>query len=637
MRILFACLLALTAFSSVTAQTLKEKSLSLDATLDHSTSSLYLTWQDAKRIRVGPIDINRRILGEMGAQTWRPIVTDLDPVIGYRDDTLKPGTAYEYQVIRKAKNIVDVGYWTTGVELPAVETRGTALVVVDDTIAQPLADHLDRFEFDLIGDGWTVIRTTWARHDADPEQNLKSARALRAWVTKNTVSSPQTPHNLILIGHVPIVQSGRIAPDGHKPIPHATDQFYADTNSKWPEGLIGKLRPSIIPDFQIELTVGRIDFEPVAKNLPDKELRLLKAYFDKNHHWRHGFLGDLRDAYAQNDHLIVEQDALRNVVGPDAITEGGHHDVGEEKPWLWGVDFGDRQGKNYGNKYANKAIFAINFGSHKQKFDRRNNQLVGLLAMPWYTVAVGWGGRPAWRLNHMALGGTIGEVLLRTVNNGTTHGAYREVMDYFPTGRYLWRSPIWANLMGDPTLRAFPLPSLRNLRAEQTAAGTRLSWSASEQDVLGYRIYHATSATGPYEALADGRLLDTPEFTDATPIAGAHYMVRAYGLRKVYAGSFFSYSQGAFTTLDAPLVDTSDTAIQTKRNTPVRISPSLGGSKDATLSAFIEGPQQGSLTQDDQGWLFVPPTDFTGDVPLRVSKSSPFETHETQLVISVIP
>jgi len=185
---------------------------------------------------------------------------------------------------------------------------------------------------------------------------------------------------LILVGHVPIVRSGRAAPDGHKAVSHATDLFYADLGRRWPELSRevepGVLRYNTLPDLQIDMTVGRIDFEPVARKKPTRELGLLRGYFDKNHHWRNGRLGDLRNAYGQNKNVLAETYALRNLVGPRAVRKGGHHDVGETQPWLFGVDFGDHKGANYAG-YANKAVFAINFGSHKHKFDRAGNPMIG--------------------------------------------------------------------------------------------------------------------------------------------------------------------------------------------------------------------------------------------------------------------
>ena len=125
---------------------------------------------------------------------------------------------------------------------------------------------------------------------------------------------------------------------------------------------------------------------------------------------------------------------------------------------------------------------------------------------------------------------------------------YRESMDYFPTGNYLWRNPIWVNLLGDPTTHAFPLapPSTAD-SAPKTDQGVALSWTAStDPDVTGYRVYRAPEGSMDFKPLNAGTRSDSSTFTDTAPVENARYMVRAYGLKEVYAGSFYTFSQGVF-------------------------------------------------------------------------------------------
>jgi hypothetical protein len=104
----------------------------------------------------------------------------------------------------------------------------------------------------------------------------------------------------------------------------------------WRASPDGLLRENRLPSDFTEAQVGRIDFAKYTSGNRDAEIRLLRAYFDKNHHWRMGMMGDLREAYGQNNHLVTEQYALRNIVGPSAFTAGGHHDVGETKTVVMG-------------------------------------------------------------------------------------------------------------------------------------------------------------------------------------------------------------------------------------------------------------------------------------------------------------
>lgn len=625
-----AAAVLLAAAPDADAQVVNEKIIPLRGQWNAAGTALTLDWQDAKPLRVGLVDVNRRPLGATGGQSWEPVLEAESQRYFFEDLTPLRGQAYEYQVIRRARDVVDVGYWLAGQQVPALETRGVALLVIDATVAEPLAGRIARLEQDLTGDGWQVIRHAVPRHDPQArEDNLATGRALRAWITAQAERAPDTPHSVILLGHVPVMESGRIAPDGHEPEPHATDLYYADIGRFWPEGEVGKLRPSTLPDLAIDMNVGRIDFRPVAREDIGEELRLLARYLDRNHHWRHRRHGDLRVAYGEGGNLAVELAALRNIVGPDAITAGGHHDAGVTAPHLWGVDFGDWNGENYRGAGI-KPVFAINFGSAKQKFNRPGNPMTWLLAQDWYPLAVGWGGRPSWQLQHMALGGTIGDVHRRTVNNGPLAGGpYRDVLDYYPMGRYLWRGPIWVNLMGDPTLHAFPLAPPRQVTATPEGSGVRLDWQAPDDaDVTGYRVLRAPQVEGHFAPL--GAVQPETSFTDPEAPEGAVYMVRSHGLRQVHAGSFFTYSQGVYAGLGGAAPARVGRSFTTPADTALRL-PAPG----AGLWSFIDGPSEGRLEQDADGWLYTPPEGFTGTAVLRGAVSNGWGTTEAAVAITI--
>jgi hypothetical protein len=617
------------------AQPSAEKILPLDAHFNADGTALELNWFEAHLPRVGSVTVKRRLYGQLGGQTWQTIAEGLGPVMRYTDTTVGPGVAYEYQVLRTARDIVDVGYWLAGTELPARAQRGHAYVIVDETVAGDIAPRLDRFEWDLIGDGWRVQRYDVPRGDGrKPVENLRNALAVKEWLRARYNEDPFGQHAVILVGHVPIVKSGKANPDGHEKVPHPTDLFYADMDGRWTLLRDGVALDNRVPGDFIELQIGRIDFAPVSAGRQEAEIRLLRAYFDKNHHWRMGYHGDLRETYGKTGHLAVEQAGLRNIVGFNQVASGGHHDVGEDKPWLWGVDFGDRKASRYAEDYANKAVFAINFGSGKQKFDAPNNAMRALLAQPWYPVAVGWGGRPAWWLHHMALGGSIGDVHMRTVNNGRVDKPYRESMDYFPTGLYLWRNPVWVNLLGDPTLSAFPLAPPQAVQTARAAAGVTLSWNASpDPDTLGYHVFRAGPGSTDFEPLTRDEPVETLSFTDPDPIENARYMVRAYGLKMVYAGSFYTYSQGALSA-ESPLSETHMTqSVRQGEATP--LPEVFNRVTDGKIHALIEGPARGEVTQDDSGWRYTPPTGFAGTVDVRFSLSDALRTAEGLLRISI--
>ena len=534
------------------ADPLPGRSLQIDGKISDDGTRVELQWAKSNGTKIGRIKIQRRVLGETRKASWMSIASARSFTRLYTDDTVRPGVAYEYRVSRPSHEQIETGYWVTGRNLVAEENRGKAIVVVDETLAGDLGPRLDRFMQDLVGDGWTVVRRDTPRgNDNDPAANLKAARKLKDWIKRQYYSNAAVSNALILVGHVPVVKSGRMNPDGHKRRPLETDLFYADMNGIWSDDSQGVLLHNAIPSDHIEMQVGRIDFANLDGALGD-ETALIKSYFDKNHHWRHGRLGDLRQAYGDNDHLFVETTALRNIVGPDALATGGHHDVGTRQPWLFGVDFGKSNYEHYINeKSPITAVFSINFGSGKLDFSQWNNSMTVMLAQAGYTLTTGWGGRPAWQLHLMALGKSIGYSHLRTVNNGTATFGGPETLEYSPTGIYTWLNPPWVNLLGDPTLRPFPLASVTELRAEMRDGSVYLDWSGVNSDTkVEYRVYRAPDRRGPYQALNPSGLLAGNQFVDPDPLPGAWYMVRAHALKEAYAGSFNTFSQGKFASME---------------------------------------------------------------------------------------
>ncbi|MCP4472483.1 MAG: hypothetical protein GY815_17700 [Gammaproteobacteria bacterium] len=632
-------MLAFLGPGSSAAAPVEQRSLSLEGQISSDGKMVEFNWPRATGSKVGRVSIQRRVLGQSGKQSWKDHASVRGFARIYRDKNIQPGIAYEYRISRPSKERIETGYWTTGLNLPAEEIRGVALVVVDENFADELAPRLDRFMLDLTGDGWSVVRRDTPRgSDKDPVVNLKAARELRAWIQDRYNAAHYLPHALILIGRIPVVKSGQSRPDGHKVRPLETDLFYADTNAVWLGDGQGALKHSTVPGDHIEMQVGRIDFSRMGDEFGE-EVSLLKRYFDKNHHWRHGRLGDLRQAYGDSGHLFVELDALRNIVGPEDFVSGSHHDAGTRQPWLLGVDFGKSKYSKYTSTTPIKSVFTINFGSGKLDFSRRNNRMKAMMAQQWYVLTTGWGGRPAWQLHHMALGKSIGYSHLRTVNNGTYSKGGHESLEYTPTGSYPWANPIWVNLLGDPTLRPFPLQPVRNLRAESRDGDVQLEWSVADNEAgTRYRIYRAADRLGPYQALNPSELHDGNRYVDSDPIPDAWYMVRAHSLKKVHAGSFYRFSQGIFTTLDNQPPRAMDQSISAPMGEEIKIRPTAAdpdSGNDLTI-ALIRGGDGGHLVHSKNEWTFIPEAGFSGRVSIPFTVFDGVASDEGLISIDVL-
>jgi hypothetical protein len=607
---------------AVAAAAIPEAFLPIDGEIAEDGATIEISWAKAADWGVDPVSIQRRVLGQTYKVSWGSIASLRNFARVYVDENVKPGVAYEYRISRPSKEKIQTGYWTTGRHLPALEKQGVAIVIVDETLAGDLGARLDRFMLDLIGDGWKVIRHDVPRGDdnkINAVANLNAARKLRALIQSSYNSDPSASHALILVGHIPIVKSGRSSPDGHKPRPQETDLFYADTDGAWRDNGQGVLRHNAIPGNHIEMQVGRIDFSNLD-DPPGNEISLLKRYFDKNHHWRHGRLGDLRQAYGRGKgHLSVEINALRNIVGPNEVLEGGHHDVGTQQPWLFGMDFGSHKYDDYTTAIPIKSVFSLNFGSWKLNYSRKKNTMTAMLAQPWYGLATGWGARPAWQLHHMALGKSIGYSHLRTVNNGTASFGGAQTLEYTPTGDYTWVNPIWVNLLGDPTLHPFPLPSVTHPQAEMLDGTVKISWTAADTEVkVQYRVYRALDRFGPYKPLNTAQLHSGHQYVDQNPVVGAWYMVRAHALKEVYAGSFHTFSQGAFAVVGNTPPRVTDQLISTPMGQDIKFSLSgVDPDSDNELTrSIIEGPEGGHLVQSNDDWSFSPDAGFSGRVKI---------------------
>jgi len=623
-KFLFPCFFAFLFWGEAgAAGPLPERFLALDANIVEGEVQVEFNWPKASGSNIGQVSIQRRILGQINKESWQSIASIRSFARVYLDKGIQSGVAYEYRISRPSKEKIETGYWVTGLYLPARENKGVALVVVDESLVRDLVPYLERFMLDLIGDGWAVIRHVVPRgDDRDLAANLLAARKLRAWIQDRYNSAPLTPHALILIGHIPVVKSGQSNPDGHEYRPLETDLFYADTDGVWRDHVKGAVRHNAIPSDHIEMQVGRIDFSNLDAARGD-EISLLKSYFDKNHHWRHGRLGDLRQAYGGNSYLSGETNALRNIVGPKKLMTGGHHAEGTQQPWLFGVDFGSWKYSDYTTANYIKTVFSLNFGSGKLDFSRRNNTMTAMLAQPWYGLATGWGSRPAWQLHHMALGRSIGYSHLRTVNNGSSSKGGAGTLEYTPTGDYTWVNPIWVNLLGDPTIHSFPLEPVRDLRAKMLGGSVQLNWAEADSEAeVRYRVYRGLDRLGPFQALNPSELHNGHQYIDPNPLPGAWYMVRAHSLKEVYSGSFYTFSQGVFAKVDnlPPRATDQLISIPVGQEVTIKLTVTDPDSEDYLTTSFIKDPKGGRLVQTSGSWSFIPDAGFTGrvNVPFNV-------------------
>ncbi|MEW6353585.1 MAG: Calx-beta domain-containing protein [Pseudomonadota bacterium] len=528
-----------------------------------------------------------------GATAWgAPLATLPAAAGGYTDSQVVVGASYEYQVVkagyeaRSGTRYTGYGYLYSGIEAPLIENRGKIILVVDNTHAAALANELARLEQDLTGDGWIVLRRDVSR--------AMSAAQVKAVIKTAYTSDPVNVKAVFLFGHVAVPYSGNTAFDGHVDFHQGAwpaDAYYGDMDGVWTDSTVyatnlpraetrnvpgdGKFDQSYLPS-DLELQVGRVDLYNMPAFLPKTELDLLRQYLNKDHKFRHNaapFDSVARRALIDENFgtyagAAMAANGWRNFAaffGAGNIQSNTTNAAIDWFPvlsansYLWG--YGNGPGHYQGSKgvgttapnydpkfgaYNNfalrdtKVVFTMLFGSAFGDWDVVNNFLRAPLATPSYGLTSSWSGFPHWFYQHMALGQNIGYSARLSQNN---RDLYKNQSNPHARG-------VHAALMGDPTLRMHPVTPIANLTSTVTTQGVTLSWTASTDSVIGYHIYRAADAAGPFQRLT-GAPVTTTRYTDSSATSGKYtYMVRAIKLETSASGTYFNSSQGVFLTVD---------------------------------------------------------------------------------------
>jgi len=551
----------------------QDKTIPLTATVQESPAEIALAWTapTSGSYVITHQKIYRRHPGEAwGAEYAALATTDLS----FTDTAVEPGVRYEYRIVRIFSNgpFGSTGFIQTGIRLPEIDRRGAVVLLVRDTAAAAMPVELTRLQEDLAGDGWQILREDVAGSD--------SVEDVKALITSH-YNNPATPdvRSVFLFGRIPVPYSGLIAPDGHTDHVGAwpADVFYGEMDGTWTDTEVdntaatgtrndnepgdGKYDQSVLPSA-VELEVGRVDLSQMTI-FPDgatSEDDLLLRYLDRDHDYRHG-----QGAYAAvprrgliDDHWGYRgEDTFASNVwwnyssffGPGNITTGDWFTTLETNSYLWA--FGGGPGSYTGavgvgtsaqfGTTDSKAIFCMMLGSYFGDWDNPNNFLRAPLAgtADGLGLANMWAGRPHWHIHAMAMGEPLGYGARQSQNN----------LGEYPTG--FGAAQIHIALMGDPTLRLFPVIPASGAGQVSSAGQVSLSWTASaDTDIQGYAIYRGASdarSTGIFSRV-NGALVAGTSFDDLSAVPGvaATYMIRAVKLETSASGSYLNSSQGIF-------------------------------------------------------------------------------------------
>ena len=573
----------LVATSQLLAQTPRDFAVDLGATVSTSAPCITLSWTIRRQGNITAQKVHRRLKGE---NVWAKQADLATNQTGYVDNTAVPGVEYEYWMERTYSVISPVtamGYLSSGVNVPMAESRGKLLLVVDSTMVSPLAPEIAQLQGDLSGDGWLVQTITATRSD--------SAVNVKALIKAAYDADTNNVKMVYLLGHVPVPYSGDTAPDGHDNHVGAwpADGYYGDMNGIWTDTSVndssaGDVRNRNIPGdskfdqsyfpVPLKLMVGRVDLSNMtcAPAATVSETSLLRRYLHKAHDFRFK-----QGVYAAIPRRCLVRDGFgyfggenSAIVGWDWFFSGVTATQIDEPPsdqWFsasyaggksylvgcgngggsWDSASGIGYSVDFGLK-TSRVVFTTLFGSLFGDWDSANNFMRAPLAGNATGDSLGltcfWGSRPNVFMHPMGLGETAGYCVWISQNGSLTGGG-----NYQPNSS----AGVHTGLMGDPALRLHTVEPPRNLAASSANTRVTLAWTpSSETNLLGYLVYRAGTAAGPFTRLTASPQAATT-YTDATVTASQSYtyLVRTLKLETAPGGTYQNPSVGSPVTLTA--------------------------------------------------------------------------------------
>ena len=463
----------------------------------------------------------------------------------------------------------EYGFIYAGINLPPIESHGTILLLVENSLTTPLATEIEELKMDFIKDGWQVLVRQVAADDAPME--------VRSMI-QNLYATEEALNAVLLLGHIPIAFSGDIFPDTHFELRGAypADVFYGEMDGTWTDQTVnntsanfdiyhnvpndGKFDQSAIPTGVVELQVGRVDFFDMPAFGSSNEA-LIQQYLNKNHAYKTRAINPTRRALIDNNFMQAfaapAASGFRNfstMFGADSIFQEDYLTAMENESYLWSYGCGggsivSSMGIGTTNDFVTsnlQTVFTMLFGSQFGNWAYPDDFLRAPLASG-QTLTNVWAGNPPWTFHHMAMGYNIGYSTLKT-QNGTN-------------GLYLDNGPqlVHVALMGDPTLRMHMVEPPSNLVFTTGGVSLDLTWAAPlNEEVAGYLIFRADSLNGKFERI-NSDVVTTLNFTDTNPNNGENwYMVRTLKLENSASGSYYNLSLGVCDSVSfvatAPLV-----------------------------------------------------------------------------------
>lgn len=618
-----------TSFHFVSGQPASKKiSLLVSAKVRVSPSQITFSWPGDKTCNNYYIYRKTKL-----ADTWGSTYATLNASDSvWIDQNVQAGEAYEYYFQKVTGSyITGLSYLYAGINLPAVDYRGTVLLLVDESYKFSLQNEIMRLMLDLVGDGWKVKRLYISR--------TESVTNIREMV-KSAWNGDKFITTVFLLGHIPVPYSGifTLPPDGHDATHGGhtgawpADVYYSELTGKWTDNQTdttairtdndnlpgdGKFDQIKLPSDP-ELQIGRVDLYRMP-SFSVNDTFLVRRYLDKDHYFRTGLINPARRGLIDDNFASYNLAAQgwRNFAAMfgdtnifDNVGKGKDYFPSmKTESYLWSCaagagSYGSCSGVGTSSNFLNDSIgtvFTMLTGSYFGDWYYPDNLLRAAIASKSPILVSFWGGIPQWHLHWMALGECIGYCAKMTQMNDQLY--YNGNFNYSYRGTHI-------DLMGDPTLRMHVVKPPANLKV--TGSITRqLRWNKSPDNITGYHVYRSNYIWGNFTRLTTSPVTDT-FFNDPNPLTGANvYMVRAIKLETSASGTYFNMSQGIFDTATFSL--SSDHEVSKSRDLEILVfpNPSTGlfnirfESKSSTARFDIFDPAGKLVISDKTGYLEV--------------------------------
>jgi hypothetical protein len=557
---------------------------------------------------------------------WVLLDSAVSSTLKFTDTQSRIGSSIEYRVAKKKNNFsfLGNGYIKAGFNIPAQSDKGIVLLIIDSNYVVPAKQDIQDYIAQLQNEGFEVVKKSVLR--------TESVSNIKSWIFQQYLKDTQRLKCVLLMGHVPVPYSGDISPDGHTDHRGAwpADNYYGSFYTSWTDITVNRTTASRPANrntpgdgkFDLsrlnpvgttwkntkryQLPVGRIDFFDMPAFGSDT--MLLKRYIKKNLAFRtkqvsfsaKGLVDDNFGYFAGEAFASGGYRNFSTFFG-DSIVDADYAGTGngmKTTKYLWsygcgGGSYTSCSGVSNSTAMAQDSLlnpFTMVFGSYFGDWDNQNNFLRAPIASKGWGLAAAWAGRPYWMMHEAALGAPLYQCVKSTYN-------CTNVYSVGSSG-----SGVHVALMGDPTLRVFPVANLQQVTATNNCEGiATIQWqkSTDQADSIIIEIWQ-NNQWNPFGTTVG---IDT-QFVKTLSQGKHQISLREKKLMQSASGTWWDVGARSIVLLSVNLSDTPKITSNANRLCPgdtFTIAASVG-----YQSKIVEWKQDGkSLGNQDSLWSLV--------------------------------